>query len=468
MYRQPPIRDPSPPFSTGAWSREQPAYVALWVAIVFCWFAGTAAWADELHVGAAKVNLTADDSMVISGGIGPHYSKGQEGELRTVAVVVAKDPGQRVAIVACDVLFVTADLVDAAVAKAAKATGIPPGNILVNATHTHHAPSTTTVHGYRRDEVFCRRLQDGILKAIIDANAALEGGECQAYFQLGREETFGQNSRMLLSDQTIFWVGDFSDAVRPTGPFDPDLPVLAFRCQGGQLRATVFGHSTHTIGTLRNNVRSPSIYGLAAQRLEQKLGGAVCFLEGASGSTHNLRVAPDKAIDRMQAAVRDALKHAAPLSVDCVAALKRPFKFKVRTFNEAVEDEKVVSYCRKRIPNDADRNIDVFRGMRRALVALQGKDRTSSIQVVQIGDVAIVGLPAEYFTSLGMDIKRRSPFPHTIIAELANDWIGYLPDRDAHRLGGYQTWMGQHSFAEVGTGERMADEAVNLLRELKR
>ncbi|MEM7383864.1 MAG: hypothetical protein AAF514_02870 [Verrucomicrobiota bacterium] len=24
------------------------------------------------------------------------------------------------------------------------------------------------------------------------------------------------------------------------------------------------------------------------------------------------------------------------------------------------------------------------------------------------------------------------------MAELANDWIGYLPDREAHKLGGYQ------------------------------
>jgi hypothetical protein len=88
------------------------------------------------------------------------------------------------------------------------------------------------------------------------------------------------------------------------------------------------------------------------------------------------------------------------------------------------------------------------------------------VQAVLIGDVAIVGVPAEYFTALGLDIKRRSPFPRTYIAELANDWIGYLPDREGHRLGGYQTWTGLHSYAEPGTGERLADEAVKLLTEL--
>lgn len=85
---------------------------------------------------------------------------------------------------------------------------------------------------------------------------------------------------------------------------------------------------------------------------------------------------------------------------------------------------------------------------------------------MRIGDVALVGVPAEFFTKLGQDIKRRSPFRHTYVAELANDWIGYLPDRKAFDLGGYQTWTGLHSFAEPGTGEAKVAEAVRMLNEL--
>ena len=106
--------------------------------------------------------------------------------------------------------------------------------------------------------------------------------------------------------------------------------------------------------------------------------------------------------------------------------------------------------------------------MRKELKPLQNQTRGTTIQAIVIGDVAIVGVPAEYFTSLGLDIKRRSPFEHTYIAELANDWIGYLPDREGHELGGYQTWTGLHSYAEIGTGEKMADEVVDMLEELGR
>jgi len=44
--------------------------------------------AGELKVGAAAVNLVADDSMVIAGSILPKTAKGQEGELRAIAVVM--------------------------------------------------------------------------------------------------------------------------------------------------------------------------------------------------------------------------------------------------------------------------------------------------------------------------------------------------------------------------------------------
>ena len=65
------------------------------------------------------------------------------------------------------------------------------------------------------------------------------------------------------------------DPLRHTGPFDPQLPVLAFRGPDDKLRAVIYNHSTHTIGTRKPGVRSPSFYGLAAQELESQLGCTV-------------------------------------------------------------------------------------------------------------------------------------------------------------------------------------------------
>jgi hypothetical protein len=423
--------------------------------------------ADGLRVGAAAVNVPADDSMVLGGMMGPTRAKGQEGQLRATAVVIEKAGSGKVAIVACDVLFVERDFLDPAVAEIEELTGIPASHILINATHTHHAPSTSKLHGYDREPRFVASLADCIVESVRQANDRLAVGDSKFFFKLSQEEKVGMNSRWLLEDGEITW-SFAGEKVRPTGPFDPQLPVLAFGPEKDKLRAVIFNHSTHTIGTLAGGVRSPSFYGLAAQALEGELGGVVCFLEGASGSTHNLNSSTAEAVERIKIAVRDAVKSAEERPVTRVAAIKRPFRFRVRTFDEATEDQKVVRYTRKYYGDAAERAIDIFREMRKELKPQQGQERETWLQAIVIGDVAIVGVPAEYFTVLGLDIKKRSPFPNTYVAELANDWIGYLPDREGHQLGGYQTWMGLHCYAEVGTGERVADEIVAMLEELKR
>jgi neutral ceramidase len=419
--------------------------------------------AGELRVGAAVVNLKADDSMVIAGGIGPGKATGQEGELRCTAVVIEK-PGQaKVAIGAVDVLFLTRDFVDRALREVQRTTGIPPENVLFNATHTHHAPSITTIHGYTVHDGFRKQVEDGIVKSIQQANDNLKA-DARFFFHLGEEATLGNNSRWLLPDNQISW-GIHKDAIRPTGPFDPQLPVLAFKGPQDKLLALIYNHSTHTIGTIKPGVRSPGFYGLAAQDLERELGGTVCFLEGASGSTHNISGMPAAlAVTRLKAAINDALAQAKQRPVDRLVSVKRKFTFTVRKFDEAVEQQKVARYCNRY--GHPKSQIEVFREMRKTLAPHQGETRETWIQAILIGDVALVGVPAEYFTVLGVDIKQRSPFKNTYVAELANDWIGYLPDRKAHELGGYQTWMGQHSYAEIGTGERMADEVVAMLSEL--
>ncbi len=76
-------------------------------------------------------------------------------------------------------------------------------------------------------------------------------------------------------------------------------------------------------------------------------------------------------------------------------------------------------------------------------------------------------MPGELFTELGVQIKRRSPFRYIYIVELANDYIGYIPDEEAFNLGGYQVWTGFHIFVAQGTGEAIVEEAVQLLSDLK-
>ena len=169
----------------------------------------------------------------------------------------------------------------------------------------------------------------------------------------------------------------------------------------------------------------------------------------------------------MVKAVQDALNAMQPAPMQRLAAIKRSFTYRVRHFNEAAEHQAVSDYCTQWVGPYGRQVIPVFKAMRDELAPHQGEERETWIQAMLLGDVAMVALPAEFFTQLGLDIKERSPFKKTFVAELSNDWIGYLPDLEAHRLGGYQVWTGYHSYCEPGTGERMVDEVLQLLEMLK-
>ncbi len=431
------------------------------------------AFASDLRVGAAAVDLKSTPEMPLGGYLEARFTHEQEGQLRAVAVVIERQGSPRLAIVECDVLWVPRKVADAAVAAIEKSTGITADHILINATHTHHAPSPAPAHAFGESPEFAAELTRGVIQAVERANARLATGDAELFFHLAREETIGANSRLLLPDGMITWLNPLRESAgkgKPTDPFDAQLPVLDFRSPAGKTRALIFNHSTHTIGTRSGkDVRSPSFYGLAAQEMETELGGVVSFLEGASGSTHNVAQTPAGVlVERLKQDLRDARALARPMPVPRLAGRRKPFRFHVRRFDEEEEDRKIARYLHAHAPQVEKRVREIFATMRRQLASQQGQERQTWIQALVIGDIAIVGVPAEYFTALGLEIKRRSPFKYTVIAELANDWIGYLPNRKGHKLGGYQTWMGLHSYAEVGTGERMADAVVELLDELAR
>ena len=89
----------------------------------------------------------------------------------------------------------------------------------------------------------------------------------------------------------------------------------------------------------------------------------------------------------------------------------------------------------------------------------------AEVQVIALSDdLAIVALPGEMFVELGLAIKKASPFRHTFIAELANDYIGYVPNRSAYAEGEYEVASAR---CAAGSGEMLVDAAVKMLKELR-
>ena len=96
------------------------------------------------------------------------------------------------------------------------------------------------------------------------------------------------------------------------------------------------------------------------------------------------------------------------------------------------------------------------------VAARLGKPLAVEVQVISLGDdLAWVSLPGEIFVELGLQIKRGSPFKQTMIAELANGSIGYVPTRVAYSQGNYEVVSAR---VAEGSGEKLVDEALKQLR----
>ena len=96
--------------------------------------------------------------------------------------------------------------------------------------------------------------------------------------------------------------------------------------------------------------------------------------------------------------------------------------------------------------------------------ARKGEPNEVEVQVIALGDrYAWVSLPGEIFVELGLAIKQDSPFEHTIVAELANGIIGYIPSRRAYAQGNYEVVSAR---CAEGSGEMLVDAAVEMLKEL--
>jgi hypothetical protein len=67
---------------------------------------------------------------------------------------------------------------------------------------------------------------------------------------------------------------------------------------------------------------------------------------------------------------------------------------------------------------------------------------------------------------IGLEIKKKSPFKHTFLIELANGGYGYLPPPNQHKLGGYETWPGTSRF-QPQSSEILIKHLLEMLQELK-
>jgi neutral ceramidase len=440
----------------------------------------------ELQVGVADVDITPPLGIPLAG---YYHARGADGVLDPLfsKALVMEVNGTRAAWVALDLISVTRAVTDQVRAAIEQATGIPGDHVLIAATHTHTAPALA---GRGRRDVtlgdekslsaeYTEGLPAKIAESVRLANERLEPGQLRVAKGYCEDLTF--NRRYFMRDGTVGWnPGKLNpNIVMPAGPSDPEVGILyvAEPNATGPTQSIAtwvnFAMHTDTTGGRRISADWPG----ALSRVLAGYHGADHFTMVTLGACGNLNhldfswrwpqttpIEQHRIATILGASVFQAYKNLQPVSPGPLRAKSAIVELALPEVTpEQIAEAKATLAA---IQDDRGANfMEQVRAYRVLDVAgREGRPHRVEVQAISLGrDVAWITLPGEVFVELGLAIKQRSPFPHTHVVTMANENIGYIPDRRSYAEGNYEP---ESARCAPGSGEQLVEAAVMLLKTL--
>ena len=465
------------------------------VSLLACAASLSAAEPSVLHAGAAAIDISPKEfPLNMPGGFSANPASGVHDPLHARALVL-DDGTTALAMVVVDNLGAGPEVLDEAKAIVAERTGLRADRMLISSTHTHTGPpagsreATGAVAAYRK--VFV----EGVAESIIRAHAALRPAALGAAAHSLPEEVFNRRwylkpGKMPLNpygrlDTVKMNPGTNPDVLdHPAGPTDPDITVISIQDAKRVPLALYANYSLHYVGGSPTGLMSADYFGEFARVMPSRLRGNDAFVammsNGTSGDINNIpfgitrpprepfeqiRIVAQKAADTAWFAQRKIEKHRSDLRLGMVQR-EIPLKYRRPTAEQVAEAKAVLSV---KDPAGIEAQPRLAQNYARNMVnAAERKEDTLTIKVqaIRIGDLAVCCIPFETFVETGLDLKKRSPFPQTMVVGLANGRHGYLPTPEQHRLGGYETWLGTNVVQEDAS-VLITDNLLAMLAELK-
>lgn len=400
---------------------------------------------EMMLVGAAENDITPPVGTALAGYFTPRISEGVIWPLKAKAVV-AGEGAQAICLVACDLISMPAEIVNAARMKIVAATDLLAERILICATHTHTGPETRPSRLVPVNEDYLAVLPG----LIADAAIAAAANQRPAQLRIGRdhEEGLAFNRRFRMRDGSEqFGPGENLDFLAGVaGPTDPELGVLAFAAEGQTNPfAVIVNYSLH-IDVTGGNLISADYPAMLTEVVRGVYGPEVMvlFVNGACGNINHCpylldRPWPYKGVAKstqigraLGGKVIGIIEKALPSETQTVDAEQEILDVPAFPRDDVLE-KRLADARAKEKPNFFEETllkwIDNYDPSAR---------RPVETQTLRFGDAVFCSAPGELFVEWGLEMKKWSPFPYTFIAELANDSVGYIPTFEAFRRGGYE------------------------------
>jgi neutral ceramidase len=468
--------------------------------VIVMWLTGAALMAATpsapvFRAGAATSNITPALGSPIVGNFLASPATNIHDELHARCLVL-DDGRTKVALVVLDLLLLDCDLGRSARKLIEQETGIPAQNVLISAVHTHSAtlagngpfPFAPEVKNY--PEFFVRRIADGVRCAANGLRPAQLG------FATVKAPEHVFNRRWFVKPEAIppnpFGGKDqvktnppagSPNLVKPAGPTDPTVSILAVREPDGRFIAVYSAYSLHYVGGVGRGDISADYYGMYCRRLERLAHGdrqdppmVALMANGTSGDVNNidfLHPRPAKkpyeqmrfVADDLAAKVRAALATIPYRDQVTLAA-----RYREPTIGRHLPTAEQVAWAKERLAKPAPEpgKVDLTHIYAERVMHMAGKEPSVAVplQVLRIGPVCIGTIPGEPFAEIGLEFRRRSPVQPAFLVGLAHGAFGYVPTARHFALGGYETWLGSCAFEPHGS-EKLLDTLLEMAAETR-
>ncbi len=451
---------------------------------------------DVLRAGAAQVEITPPAGTHLAGAVGYHRPARVALDPLYAKAVTFEAGGTRLCVLALDVTIITEEWTEHIREQVAERFGLDPDALMVHATQTHSAPP---IGHFMVDPDFPElpvefewvRGGEGAYSAWAAERAVEAVGQALGDMRpveiaagSGSDGRWAANRRAVTMDGGItmttgVWAEPTgTQAIRYIeGPIDPEVGVLVVREPSINVPAVLLHHTCHPVCVFSRPLVSADWPGEWAARVQDVFGpecvplvinGACGNINPADRSDHRPMGAGLAETTRM---VLERLEFTDDVPLDRrLARLPIPLR-------ELTDEE--LSWARGVIeadpipPWDPERPGQLTREWITAAsvwsVHLQRRRDPNleyEVQVLRIGDTAIVGLPGEPFVELGLAIKLASPFAQTFIAHCTSHYVGYIPFAEALARGGHEADTRYWAKLVPEAFEMIREQAVELLREM--
>lgn len=418
---------------------------------------------NKLHLGIAREIITPEIGCQLFGYTPNHFSTSVNDDLTATAFYL-KQGNTAAIMVSATVCVIKESICDEIREKLEALYGVPKENVIIAATHTHSGPNLAGTPGWGDvdrnylESIFLPKLYEAIRRAI-EAPVPVTVGVAQDI------SLIGVNRRELTIENNI------ALGQNPNGCFNPNMTVIAFKNEAGEVIANMIHYGAHCTASGRNPEISRDWAGVMTDTLEEISGGMTAFFNGPEGDV-GPRMANGRTTGRQT--VKDALVHGGWAAQDAVRVWRKIRAYRDVTL-EAAGGTIPIPLMPRMPLEEAKAQYEEFKndtinwrgGQRRYLEKVirsyeDGYEELDYLDVpqsiIRIGDVAFAGTPFELFSEVGIRVDNASDIPYVLSLSNSNGSRTYLATKDAIPRGGYEVTMHKQSYVQPYSDD--ADYAI--------